>query len=200
MPNCVQDGTHFRPNGAAETLRTTKGRKTHAFLYVDEYFHRIALSRSFPMRIFTVNNLVCYAQLYTIRTLPTIAAGSRGCRLSINTGSYFLSPWNSVKAICSLTPESSSLSLLSSLRQRFEREDFLPSTHASRNGQAMWDTIPLGTSYGLPCVLIYVFTDGRLPATAFGIPLSYGRRANCHIETTPAISQNANLSHRGGTG
>ena len=23
----------------------------------------------------------------------------------------------------------------------------------------MWDTIPLGTSYGLPCVLIYVFTD-----------------------------------------
>ena len=37
--------------------------------------------------------------------------------------------------------------------------DFLPSTHASRNGQAMWDTIPLGTLFGLPCVLIYVFTD-----------------------------------------
>ena len=34
-----------------------KERKTHAFFYVYEYFHRIAHSRSFPMRIFTVNNL-----------------------------------------------------------------------------------------------------------------------------------------------
>ena len=37
-------------------------------------------------------------------------------------------------------------------------------------------TSQLGTFYGLPCVLISVFTDGRLPATAFGIPISYGRR------------------------
>ena len=62
----------------------------------------------------------------------------------------------------------------------------------------MSGTTRLGTLFGLPSVLIYVFTDGRLPATAFGIPLSYGRRAKHHTETTPAISQNANLSHRGG--
>ena len=41
----------------------------------------------------------------------------------------------------------------------------------------MSGTTRLGTLFGLPSVLIYVFTDGRLPATAFGIPFSYGRRA-----------------------
>ena len=64
MPNCVQDGTRSRPNGAAETLRHQKGenkeRKTHAFLYKGIYFHRIALGRSFPMRIFSADNLVYY--------------------------------------------------------------------------------------------------------------------------------------------
>ena len=55
-------------------------------------------------------------------------------------------------------------------------EQCLPSTHALRNGQAMSGTTRLGTLFGLPSVLIYVFTDGRLPATAFGIPFSYRRR------------------------
>ena len=41
----------------------------------------------------------------------------------------------------------------------------------------MWDTIPLGTLFGLPCVLINDFTVGRLLASAFSIPLSYGQRA-----------------------
>ena len=60
VPNCVQDGTRYRPNGAAETLRNKQERKTHAFLYKGIYFHRIALGRSFPMRIFSANNLVYY--------------------------------------------------------------------------------------------------------------------------------------------
>ena len=53
----------------------------------------------------------------------------------------------------------------------------------------MSGTTRLGTLFGLPSVLIYVFTDGRLPATAFGIPFSYGRRAN-------VILKQPLLSHR----
>ena len=65
VSNCVQDGTRSQPNGAAETLRHQEGenkeRKTRAFLYKGIYFHHIALSRSFPMRIFSADNLVYYA-------------------------------------------------------------------------------------------------------------------------------------------
>ena len=49
------------------------------------------------------------------------------------------------------------LGLLPSLQQRFELVDFLPSTRAH------------GTA-----------RHCRLPATAFGIPFSYGRRASCY--------------------
>ena len=39
VPNCVQDGTRYRPNGAAETLRNKQERKSHVVLYTDAYFH-----------------------------------------------------------------------------------------------------------------------------------------------------------------
>ena len=45
---------------------TNKERKTHAFLYKGIYFHRIARGRSFPMRIFSADNLVYYLTYQTV--------------------------------------------------------------------------------------------------------------------------------------
>ena len=53
-----------------------KERKTHAFFYVDEYFHRIAHSRSFPMRIFTVSNLVLVVAL-RVSTCQVLASSTK---------------------------------------------------------------------------------------------------------------------------
>ena len=39
-----------------------QGKKDPRIPLQRQYFHRIAHSRSFPMRIFTANNLVCYAR------------------------------------------------------------------------------------------------------------------------------------------
>ena len=49
----------------------------------------------------------------------------------------------------------------------------------------MWDTIPLGTLFGLPSVLIYVFTDGR--SIILKQPLLSHRMPICHIGVARSV-------------
>ena len=97
--------------------------------------------------------LFTYTRLYAIGVLPTVTAGSRIVDFQV---------------VCYQLCLGFSLRLIPATLT----DNFLPSKRAQLNGQAVWATNPLGTLFGLPSVLIYVFTDGsKSPREHKGYPI-----------------------------
>lgn len=80
---------------------------------------------------------------------------------------------------------------------------FVPLTARSKQSLPRWlicFVAPTCSSVLLPnlSVACIVKRNGRLPTTAFGIPLSYGRRANNHTDQPLLPHSLPTLSRRGG--